>query len=790
MALLVPMRIVVALPLVLAAVACAKPPTPRPTEVAPPPASATPVPATRRRAPEITRTPAWVRSATPRWSATPTATVPALEVLGPLVPAGSGGRIYSGVKVDGTPATGVFDVRDGSWIGSIPLFGGLAMDEARGQLYVDEEARGLHVLDAASGEERAFIAIPTVNFMRSSTPLPAASTNTPLEDIPPVAPAVDPTLGDVVAARWSALWLVNGEEPRSARAVEWSSGPPRDGRTVSPRRPIRNLHFGPGGRLHGDAYGMNVFGDASLPFAIDLSDANDIPLFPEAEETDSCITLAILPDLTFYGCNARYSYDWVFDRADGSRRRLLSMPEVTALWLPDRQLLMAQAETPAGDLLRIDTRDGSVETVLAPGILGELSAYDEATGALLSFDSERVHVLPLAAALAPTAETPSRSPRVAITAGGAPFTDALLRVVPPGPHRWSLEGRWSCQPVPRYSEDPTLFCPAHIDWTGGGLFRISDHGRRVKAITHGLPSWAVRDVAISPDFARDSTVFVALDPWAINRLDATLWRSTDQGETWEPSGYYTAVAFSPDFATDRTVYAFGYGNWPRESPPNQMAVSHDGGVSWETSGSLPADEATVDHLIALAAGDGRGTVLLALAPTLHYQISLNAPQWSNFRPAVFRSDDAGSTWRVTAQSLGVRESWNIPGHILEYRQASGAPALLLTDWSDPDTGMPDRWSTPKPRPTSLPAPTDSPEHFREPTDILRSTDLGATWRYVAVEGVECEERSLGVDTNRDLVCRDAAGNIRNIAEALSPRATYVVPTATPTATPTVATPTR
>jgi hypothetical protein len=92
----------------------------------------------------------------------------------------------------------------------------------------------------------------------------------------------------------------------------------------------------------------------------------------------------------------------------------------------------------------------------------------------------------------------------------------------------------------------------------------------------------IEAVAISPDFARDGTLLVSAE-------GDGLFRSTDRGATWSPTGedllrkdlvlsnFYHATAeplvFSPDFARDRTVFGFD---------GTTLVRSTDAGATWTT----------------------------------------------------------------------------------------------------------------------------------------------------------------------------------------------------------------
>src|SRR5262245_14945616 len=77
--------------------------------------------------------------------------------------------------------------------------------------------------------------------------------------------------------------------------------------------------------------------------------------------------------------------------------------------------------------------------------------------------------------------------------------------------------------------------------------------------------------AISPDFARDRTLFLALSRFNV------LLRSRDAGQSFEvinaglQTGNVQYIAVSPGFAQDRTLYC---------AEMTRLYVSHDAGEHW------------------------------------------------------------------------------------------------------------------------------------------------------------------------------------------------------------------
>ncbi|MGH8010415.1 MAG: WD40/YVTN/BNR-like repeat-containing protein, partial [Candidatus Binatia bacterium] len=108
---------------------------------------------------------------------------------------------------------------------------------------------------------------------------------------------------------------------------------------------------------------------------------------------------------------------------------------------------------------------------------------------------------------------------------------------------------------PQYAIDQTLFV---IRATGPveprGLYKSTDGGATWTR-TAGSESSTLLDFALSPNYATDSTLFLAT-------LERGLLKSTDGGATLEPTGfdgaYVTALEISPDFTSDQTLFLASY----------------------------------------------------------------------------------------------------------------------------------------------------------------------------------------------------------------------------------------
>lgn len=670
-----------------------------------------------------------------------TATELPFRITGALAIDGPRGKVYAPVRMQGRDDVGVFSARDGSYMRSLGIAGAVAVDAEGGRVLVDDPTRGLHVLDAESGEPRTMVPIPT----STSAPTATARSGWPTP-APPAAwyfpPAVDPSTGTVIVIRRDGLWRVERGDSQ-ARPVVFASPLPWS------RSDIDDYLVGfRAVSLLGRARRMAVILDCFTSFGtltslvwLSYDRANDADVcHGDGDGLGSVGRPTVMKGgrLVVSAAIYRMPTEWRLYDGEEQRAELFEVPAVDPLWLPGRDLLVAQVETPAGDLLVLDPDDLTPQRSLPGQIEGRLAGYDRITDNLYFVTDSRVIALPFAEAER-NPPTPAPATGLQRTGSGDQLLDPSVLVSLNAPNSWHHS---VCRASQSFKTDQTAICAP----SGRGVYRTQDGGRSYQTAMRHLSSWAVSDLLLSPAFPTDRTVFLTLEPssgvYSLGKRKDTLYRSYDTGETWIPSGMLTAIAPAPDFAHSRTLYAFGYGGTGGPEPSRAFR-STDSGATWQRLGELPDPGTAVRHLYAVAQPESQSPVLLAIGGRRF--------EWSDagtvlMNAKVYRSTDGGLTWSVVLSRDGsvFKES------LLVVRSAVAGTALLLDDWY-------------------VTVPTAEPNALGQRTfpKTLRSYDLGATWHYVWMEDLK---RPLATDDDGNLIGADPDEPAIAI---------YTLPTATP-----------
>lgn len=356
---------------------------------------------------------------------------------------------------------------------------------------------------------------------------------------------------------------------------------------------------------------------------------------------------------------------------------------------------------------------------------------------------------------------------------------------------------------PAYADDRTVVVTTYVKGAfisddGGASWRPMNGGLGYEGLSEGnrvLPLRRGHNVVLSPDFARDRTIFSATWPQLI--------RSLDGGETWEaidieqpsegrsPLRQYV-LAVSPTYATDRTVFA---GN-----RDGQVLRSQDGGdpSSWTEAGrvegrvrSIAVSPAFADDQVLFVGsvggvfrstdggtswqptGPGRSPLadggeldpapLLAMSPAFPADGTVFAGTGSG----LFVTRDAGATWEGVAAdgltvdadvtAVGVSPDFAADGTVLV--SIRGAGLHRSTDGGASFTPVAPSLAESNRVIADYDNPTSSPIQFTRTfasdrtvfayagPDVLRSTDGGSTWETLPLPTVADVAATLGVEVD-------------------------------------------
>jgi photosystem II stability/assembly factor-like uncharacterized protein len=185
---------------------------------------------------------------------------------------------------------------------------------------------------------------------------------------------------------------------------------------------------------------------------------------------------------------------------------------------------------------------------------------------------------------------------------------------------------------PAYASDKRLLC---ANWTR--FLQSMNRGRRwtVRNLTaESLPLQQFK-MSVSPDYGRDGIVFLG------NRF-GEVWKSQDGGASFEVvsklGGHVRGLAISPDYAHDSTIFASA------ATGPGDVYVSPDGGVTWSPMGTNRA----VTHFAISPAFSSDATLFAATGRGL-YATRNRGETWDLVRDA-----DYGATSNIEALAVSPR----------------------------------------------------------------------------------------------------------------------------------------
>jgi photosystem II stability/assembly factor-like uncharacterized protein len=544
-------------------------------------------------------------------------------VTEPLLIDGERGRIYASAQFNGRPATVVLSTADGRLLAAYELAGGLALDRTHNRLIVDRGPAGLAILDAGTGAVQATVELPP------DTTDSAAG------------PQVDPATGLIYAFRDRNVYVVDPANGTVVRSVELTvpglvCGEQRDA------VPIIDSEY--------DLVSQTLYLSFATYACVPWIGASIIAYNPgtmvELGRYETDIRYQMVPfQGSLFGTTASrlgQVTSWAWNRDGVWFEEGLGQEAAPAGIVADwgRQLVYEAL----GERIRI--LDPATHAVLAeapapfPAGSGRLAGHDPISDNLIFLTgSGRLYVWPAANLFAegePPQPSPSALPETAVRAlalvpgrpegvvmaglwdnGDCPVGGGRL-FIRQGEADWQpapIRGDGTCDALmdvalsPNYAGDQTLFV---ADDAANSILRSSDGGRSWQPAKGAFPAGTrFRGLSISPAFAQDQTLLA-------HTTAGEVYRSTDGGRSWQRlEPILDQLAPSPEFNQDRTLMG---------SAGGQLLVSFDLGETWQTAGSTP---------------NGQPLSLLSLAPLFaKWQVAFAFTSGGE----LFRSLDGGQSW--------------------------------------------------------------------------------------------------------------------------------------------------
>lgn len=257
---------------------------------------------------------------------------------------------------------------------------------------------------------------------------------------------------------------------------------------------------------------------------------------------------------------------------------------------------------------------------------------------------------------------------------------------------------------PAFGQDQTIFAA-----TTSGVFRSRNGGRAWREVDFPFEAAPVQCLACSPGFAEDGFLFAGTE-------DSGIFRSTDWGRTWqllpalpESLKLINGLVLSPAFTADRTVLA---------ATESDVYVSRAAGDTWS-------------RCVALS-----GVLCLGLAPTF----PSGGPVLVGLsRAGIYRSDEGLAGWKPANEGFygrvlaGLALSPSFATDRRAFAFGPGEGVIRSVDggvtWLDTSTGLPSLGVDDL---AITPAPNGETHLYAALAEgVWRSRQWGETWEHVS-----------------------------------------------------------
>lgn len=221
------------------------------------------------------------------------------------------------------------------------------------------------------------------------------------------------------------------------------------------------------------------------------------------------------------------------------------------------------------------------------------------------------------------------------------------------------------QGVPGQPE--TIYCA----FGSGNLWKTTDHGLTWKAIFENQPVLGIGDIAVSP--SHPETIWLGSGESLKKARNFTMpgagmFRSDDGGETWSHRGlsktwHIGEIAIHPE--NPDIVYVAALGKLWSTNSERGIFVTKDGGKTW-------------NHAVYIS--DRIGAIDIVIAPSdpdvVYASMWENNPGISGPGSTVYKTDDAGNTWKEMASGLPDGDATGRIGLAVSYSNPEKVYALV------------------------------------------------------------------------------------------------------------------
>ncbi len=238
------------------------------------------------------------------------------------------------------------------------------------------------------------------------------------------------------------------------------------------------------------------------------------------------------------------------------------------------------------------------------------------------------------------------------------------------------------------ASNPLTLSNSGLLLTGGpnhSVYASEDGGASWQSLGLGSGYYAFTEVAASPTYASDQTLFAARS--RSDGIGSTLYRSQNGGQSWSGvlnSDLVSDIAISPQFGTDQTLFA--------TTNEKAVQISADGGDTWNDVGTWPVSKGGAALQVALSSNYPADSTIFAGGAKGFWRLLPGETMWetavSGLSDSHYILTLAVSPAYASDQTLLALASWsNPPDYTLHYGVFTSSDGGA--NWTQVGIGLPD-----------------------------------------------------------------------------------------------------